>query len=149
LTVLTILLILNLTGLAIGLSTIEPTEETNPFSGIGTGALYTLVSIWLLTTVVGTMISGVGSVVGGVISTTGDVAGDAFGPAIEELAEDLEVSLDDAKEEFYSLMRDAGIDPDELESDLEDDIVRGLRDGDVEQAFRNARNRLTQTFDDF
>lgn len=95
------------------------------------------------------MISGVGSVVGGVISTTGDVAGDAFGPAIEELAEDLEVSLDDAKEEFYSLMRDAGIDPDELESDLEDDIVRGLRDGDVEQAFRNARNRLTQTFDDF
>lgn len=188
LTVLTIILILNLIGLAIGLGTIEPTEENNPFSGIGTGALiwwgvsnlialfaggfvaarvgvsltdisgvvqgimtwalYTLISIWLLTTVVGTIISGVGSAVSGVISTTGDVAGDAFAPAIEELVEDLDVSLGDAKEEIYSLMRDADMDPNELESDVEEGVSQGLRDGGIEQAFRNAKNRLTQTFEE-
>ncbi|REL37982.1 hypothetical protein DYD21_05025 [Rhodohalobacter sp. SW132] len=188
LTVLSILLILNLIGLAIGLGTIEPTEDANPLSGIGTGALiwwvvsnlialfaggfvaarvgisltdisgvvqgimtwalYTLISIWLLTTVAGTIISGVGSVVGGVISTTGDAAGDAIAPAIERAVEDLDESLDDAKEEIYALMRDAGTDPDELESDVEEGVAQGLRDGDVEQAFRNARNRITQTFEE-
>ena len=187
-TVLSILLILNLIGLAIGLSTIEPTEEANPMSGIGTGALiwwivsnlialfaggfvaarvgvsltdisgvvqgimtwalYTLISIWLLTTVVGTIISGVGSAVGGVISATGDAAGDAFAPVIEEQVEELETTMNDAKEEIYSLMRDAGEDPDELESGVRDDISQGLRDGDVEQAFRDASNRITQTFDE-
>lgn len=188
LTVLSILLILNLTGLAIGLGTIEPTEESNPLSGIGTGALiwwivsnlialfaggfvaarvgvsltdisgvvqgimtwalYTLFSALLITTVAGTIISGVGSAVGGVISTTGEAAGDAFATAIEKQVEDLDISLDDAKEEIYSLMRDVGSDPDELESDLQDTVSQGLRDGDVEQAFRNARDRLTQTFEE-
>lgn len=188
LTVLAILLVLNLIGLAIGLGTIEPTEETNPLSGIGTGALiwwgvsnlialfaggfvaarvgvsltdisgvvqgimtwglYTLISAWLLTTVVGTVISGVGSAVGGVVSTTGEAAGDAFAPVIEKQVEDLDLSLDDAKEEFYALMRDAGRNPSELESDVQDTVSQGLRDGDVEQAFRNARDRLTQTFEE-
>ena len=187
-TVLSILLILNLIGLAIGLSTIEPTEEANPLSGIGTGALiwwivsnlialfaggfvaarvgvsltdisgvvqgimtwalYTLISVWLLTTIVGTIISGVGSAVGGVISATGDAAGDAFAPMIERQVEELDVSLNDAKEQIYSVMRDAGGDPDELESGVQDDVSQGLRDGDVEQAFRNARDELTQTFDE-
>jgi len=36
--------------------------------------------------------------------------------------------------------------PDELESDLQDNVSQGLKDGDVEQAFINARDRLTQTF---
>lgn len=188
LTVLSILLILNLIGFAFGLGAIEPTEEANPLSGIGTGAiiwwvvsnlialfaggfvaarvgisltdlngvvqgimtwaLYAFLSIWLLTSAVGTIISGVGSVVGGVISTTGEAAGDAFAPMIEKQVEELDVSLGDAKEEFYSLMRDAGTDPDELESDVEEDVSQGLRDGDVEQAFRNAKDRLTQTFEE-
>ena len=188
LTVLTIILILNLIGLAIGLGVIEPTEQTNPLSGIGTGAiiwwvvsnlmalfaggfvasrvgvsltdfsgviqgimtwaLYTLISVWLLNTMVGTIISGVGSAVSGVISTTGEAAGNVFGPMIEKQAEDLNISLDDAKEDIYSLMRDAGMDPDELESDVQDAFTRGLRDGDIERAFRNARNRITQTFEE-
>jgi|AntRauTorcE11897_2_1112592.scaffolds.fasta_scaffold00706_5 fumarate reductase subunit D len=188
LTVLAILLVLNLLGLAFGLGTIEPTEETNPLSGIGTGALiwwvvsnlialfaggfvaarvgvsltdisgvvqgimtwglYTLISAWLLITVVGTIISGVGSAVGGVISTTGEAAGDAFAPVIEKQVEDLDISLDNAKKEFYSLMRDAGSDPAEIESDIRDIVSQGLRDGDVEQAFRNAKDRLTQSFEE-
>ncbi|MEX1011483.1 MAG: hypothetical protein WDZ29_05415 [Balneolaceae bacterium] len=188
LTVLSILLILNLIGLAIGLGTIEPTEENNPLSGIGTGALiwwvvsnlaaifaggfvaarvgvsltdisgvvqgimtwalYTLLSIWLLTTVVGTVISGVGSAVGGVLTTTGEAAGDAFAPLIEKSVEDLDVSLEGAKETFYSLLRDAGSDPEEMESDVEDGVSQGLRDGDVEEAFSNAKDRLTQTFEE-
>lgn len=188
LTVLSILLILNLIGFAFGLGAIEPTEETNPLSGIGTGALiwwivsnlialfaggfvaarvgvsltdisgvlqgimtwalYTFLSVWLLTSAVGTIISGVGSAVGGVISTTGEAAGDTFAPIIEKQVEELDVSLNDAKEQFYSLMRDADINPDEVESDVQESVSQGLKDGDVEQAFINARDRLTQTFEE-
>ncbi len=188
LTVLSILLILNLIGFAIGVGAIEPTEETNPLNGIGTGALiwwvvsnlaalfaggfvaarvgvsltdidgaiqgimtwalYTFLSVWLLTSAVGTIISGVGSAVGGVLSTTGEAAGDAFAPVIEKQVDELDVSLDDAKEQFYSLMRDADINPGEVESDVEDTVSQGLRDGDVEQAFTDARDRLTQTFEE-
>lgn len=188
LTVLSILLILNLIGLAFGLGAIEPTEETNPLSGIGTGALvwwvvsnlialfaggfiaarvgvsltdidgvvqgimtwalYAFLSIWILTSAVGTIVSGVGSAVGSVISSTGEAAGDTFAPMIEKQVEELDMSLGDAKKQFYSLMRDAEINPDELESDLQDDVSQGLKDGDVEQAFINARDRLTQTFEE-
>lgn len=188
LTVLAILLVLNLIGLAFGLGAIEPTTESNPLSGIGTGALiwwvasnlialfaggfvaarvgvsltdisgalqgimtwglYTLISAWILTTVVGTIVSGVGSAVGGVITTTGEAAGDAFAPMIERQVEDLDISLNDAKEEFYSLMRDSGNDPEEMESDVQENVSQGLRDGDVEQAFRNAKDRLNQSFEE-
>lgn len=188
LTVLSILLILNLVGIAFGLGAIEPTEETNPLSGIGTGALiwwivsnlialfaggfvaarvgvsltdisgvlqgimtwalYTFLSVWILTTAVGSIITGVGSAVGGVISSTGEAASDAFAPAIEKQVEDLDLSLDDAKEQFYSLMRDAGTEPEEVESNVEEDVSQGLRDGDVEQAFRDAKDRLTETFEE-
>lgn len=95
--VLTILLVLNLIELAIGLVTIEPTEETNLLSGIGTEAFNTLFSAWLLTTVVGTIISDVESAVGGVISTTGEFAGDSLAPAIVKKVEELDKSLDGAK----------------------------------------------------
>ncbi|HET8866422.1 MAG TPA: YrzE family protein [Gracilimonas sp.] len=182
LTVLSILLILNLIGLAIGLGTIEPSEENNPLSGIGTGAviwwvvsnlialfaggfvaarvgvsltnisgvvqgimtwgLYALISAWILTTAVGTVISGVGSAVGGIISTTGQAAGDALAPVIEKQVEDLDLSLEGAKEQFYSLMRDAGGNPEEMQ----DNASQEIRDGDVEQAFRDAKDRLNQTF---
>ncbi|MEX1268663.1 MAG: YrzE family protein [Balneolaceae bacterium] len=184
LTVLAIMLILNLIGLAIGLSTIDPTEENNPLSGIGTGALiwwvvsnlialfaggfvaarvgvsltdisgvvqgimtwalFTFISAWLLTTVVGSIISGTGSAIGGVISTTGKVSGDAITSAVEKQIEDLDLSLSEAKEEIYSLMRDAGIEPDDVQENVSED----LRDGDIEEAFRNAKDMLTQTFEE-
>lgn len=105
------MLILNLLGIGIGLGSINPVEETAPFSGLGTGSiiwwvvsnlvaifagawvagklagvpksststmhgvlswcLYTLASFWILTTAVGSIISGVGSVVSGTLSAAG------------------------------------------------------------------------------
>lgn len=127
---------------------ISLTDTSGVVQGIMTWGLYTLISAWLLTTVVGSIISGVGNAVGGVISTTGQTAGEAFAPLIENQVEELDSSLDEAKEEFYSLLRDAGTDPDELESDIQDTVSQNLREGDVEQAFRNAKDRLTQTFEE-
>ncbi|MFN2372429.1 MAG: YrzE family protein, partial [Cyclonatronaceae bacterium] len=181
-TVLSIMLVLNLIGMAIGFGSIDPVEDANPMSGIGTGtiiwwvisnlialfaggfvaarvgvsftntsgiiqgvltwALYAVVSLWMLTTVVGTIISGVGSAVGGVITTTGQVAGDALTPMIERQVGEIDLTLDEAKEEFYSLLEEAGVDTDDLEADMQATVTRGLRDGNVERAFRNARSRL-------
>ena len=103
------MMLLNLLGIGIGFGSINPVEEANPFSGLGTGTLiwwivsnliaifaggyvagrmagvpkgststmhgilswclYTLVSFWILTTAMGSLISGVGSVVSGTLST--------------------------------------------------------------------------------
>lgn len=157
-TVLAVSLILNLIGLAIGLGTIEPTEESNPLSGIGTGALiwwilsnlialflggfvaarvgvsfsnksgiiqgimtwalYTLVSAWLLTSVIGSILSGVGNIVGGVLSTAGNVIQDQVGPVVQDQLEDVDISLEQAREEFYALLEDTNqeeLDPENLE----------------------------------
>lgn len=174
LTVLSILLILNLIGLWIGLGTINPSEETNPLSGVGIGsiiwwvlsnlialfaggfvaaragvsftdvsgvlqgiltwALYTILSAWLLTTVVGNIISGVGSAVGGVLSTTGETVGDRVSSVIEDQAEQLNVTLEEAREEFNALLDDA--DREEIQEEF-----------NIEQIFRDPRNVLENTFD--
>ncbi len=174
LTVLTVLLILNLIGLSIGLGVIEPTDQTDPLGGVGTGsviwwvlsnlialfaggfvaaragvsftdisgvlqgimtwALYTLLSAWLLTTIVGGVISGVGSAVGGVLTTTGETVGDRIISVVENQAEELDITLEEAQEEFYALLDDA--DREELQQEF-----------NIEQIFRDPRNLLDQTFD--
>lgn len=210
---LSVMLILNLLGMAIGLWSIEPTEDSNPLSGLGTGsiiwwvlsnlialfaggfvaarvgvsfanptamihgvmtwALYTLVSVWLLTSVVGSIVSGVGNIVGNVLSTTGEVLTDEVGGVIKDQFEGLELSLGDAKEEFYALLEDTGkkeLEPERLEAKAEEtlkDAKRGAtdqardadrgatqsakrrskRDSNVEGVFRKARNRFNQTFE--
>ncbi|MEX2349537.1 MAG: YrzE family protein [Flavobacteriaceae bacterium] len=196
------MLILNLIGLSIGLWSIEPTEESNPLSGLGTGsiiwwilsnlivlftggyfaarvgvsfantsgiihgimtwALYTLISAWLLTSVIGSIISGVGNVVGGVLSTTGQVVENQLGPIIKDQFEGLELSLEDAREEFYSLLEDTGkekLDPEYLESQAErttTDAREGARDiakkparadAEVEGIFSKAKNKFEQSFE--
>ncbi len=174
LTVLSVLLILNLIGLSIGLGVIEPTDQTDPLGGVGTGsviwwvlsnlialfaggfvaaragvsftdisgvlqgimtwALYTILSAWLLTTIVGGIISGVGSAVGGVLTTTGDTVGDRVESVIEDQIEDLDITLEEAREEFYALLDDA--DREELREEFT-----------VENIFRDPRNVLDGTFD--
>lgn len=196
------MLILNLIGLSLGLLSIEPTEENNPLSGLGTGAiiwwvisnlvvlfiggfvaarlgvsfenisgviqgimtwaLYALISAWLVTSVVGSIISGVGSAVGGVLSTTGEAVQEELGPVIKEQFDDLEVSLDDAKEEFYSLLEDSGkeeLDPEYLESraersaqDARNEVTgkrnqSGRADIDIERIFNKSTNRFEQSFE--
>lgn len=102
------MMLLNLLGIGIGLGSINPETESQPFQGLGTGSLvwwiisniiaifagayvagrmagiphkqsgilhgivswclYTAISVWILTTAVGSIISGVGSVVSGTVS---------------------------------------------------------------------------------
>lgn len=200
---LSVMLILNLIGLAIGLWSVEPTEESNPLSGLGTGsiiwwvlsnlialfiggfvaarvgvsfanksgviqgimtwALYTLFSAWLLTSVIGSIISGVGNVVGGVLSSTGQVVQDQLGPVIKEQFDNLDISLEDAREEFYRVLEDTGqeeLDPEYLESQAEttaqearegaEEAARrpGMADAEVEGIFSQARNRFEQSFEE-
>ncbi|WP_194973468.1 hypothetical protein [Aquiflexum lacus] len=199
---LSLMLILNLIGLAIGLWSIEPTEESNPLSGLGTGsiiwwvlsnlivlfvggfvaarvgvsfanasgiihgimtwALYTLISAWLFTSVIGSIISGVGNVAGGLISSTGQAVSDQLGPIISDQFEDLDISLADARKEFYSLLEDTGkekLDPEYLESQAQksaDEAREGAKDmakqpgradAKVEGIFRKTKNRFEQSFE--
>lgn len=199
---LSVMMILNLIGLAIGLWSVEPTEETNPLSGLGVGAiiwwvlsnlivlfiggfvaarvgvsfvntsgiihgimtwaLYAFISAWILTSVVGSIISGVGNVVGGVLSSTGQAMQDQLSPIIKNQFEDLELSLDDARGAFYSLLEDTGkenLDPQYLESQAKksaDEAREGVRDmaitpgkadAEVEGILSKTKNMFEQSFE--
>lgn len=190
LTVLAVLLVLNLIGLAIGLSTIEPTEESNPLSGIGTGsiiwwilsnlialfaggyvaarvgvsfttksgviqgvmtwALHTIISAWLLTTIIGGIISGVGTLIGGVLSTAGQAVGETVGPAIQNQLQEVDVSWQQAREEFRALLKDAdkeALDPDAIESNVNQVASQAQSETDMEAVFDGAKDRVNQTFE--
>lgn len=205
--VLSIMLLLNLFGLALGLGTINPTEESNPFNGIGTGsiiwwilsnllalfvggyvaarvgvsfanksgivqgvmtwALYTLISAWLLTSIVGSILSGVGSVVSGVISTAGKAVSQVT-PEMQNQDQNqnqnqqLNISLEQAKQEIYALLEDAdkpALDPDNVEQNAQQALNQAkenARDAatspgnvgsEIEQIFSNARNQFEGTFE--
>lgn len=190
LTVLAVLLVLNLIGLAIGLSTIEPTEESNPLSGIGTGsiiwwilsnlialfaggyvaarvgvsfttksgviqgvmtwALHTIISAWLLTTIIGGIISGVGTLIGGVLSTAGQAVGETVGPAIQNQLQEVDVSWQQAREKFRALLKDAdkeALDPDAIESNVNQVASQAQSETDMEAVFDGAKDRVNQTFE--
>lgn len=190
LTVLSVLLVLNLIGMAIGFSTIEPTEEANPLSGLGTGtivwwilsnlialfvggyvaarvgvsfttksgiiqgvmtwALFTIVSAWLLTSVIGGIISGVGNLVGSVLSTTGKVVGNTVGPAIQNQMQNMDVNWEQAKNEFESLLEDTNkqaLDPDNIQNEANQITSQANSGADVDQIFNRARNTANQTFE--
>lgn len=201
-TVLSIMLLLNLIGLSIGLGSIEPTEESNPLSGLGTGsliwwivsslialfaggyvaarvgvsfsnksgiiqgimtwALYTFISTWLITSAIGSIISGVGNVVGNVLTSAGQVVENQLGPVIEEQAQELDISLEDARQEFYALLRDTQkeeLQPEELEQRAQEvgstAQARGERaaqrpgqvDAEVERVFSEARNQFEDSYE--
>lgn len=203
--VLSVMLLLNLFGIALGLGTINPTEESNPFDGIGTGsiiwwilsnllalfaggyvaarvgvsfanksgivqgimtwALYTLFSAWLLTSVVGSILSGVGSVVSGVLST----AGNAVSQVVPDMQgqdqnsnQQLNISLEEAKQGIYALLEDAdkpALDPDNIEQNVQQSLNQAqenARDAaaspgnvgsEIDQIFNNARNQFEGTFE--
>lgn len=138
------------------------TNTSGIIQGIMTWALYTLVSAWLITSVIGTIVSGVGNVVGKVISTTGNVVENQLAPVIKDQFEDIEISLDDAKEEFYSLLEDTEkekLDPEYLESQAEETVETakeeaedaaiqpGRADAEVEGIFSKTKNRFEQSFE--
>ena len=201
-TILAVMLLLNLIGLAIGFGSIEPTEESNPLSGLGTGsliwwiascliaiflgayvaarvgvsfsnksgiiqgimtwALYTFISAWLLTSAVGSIISGVGNVVGNVLSSTGQAIENQLGPVIQNQTQNLDISLEQAKQQFYSLLEDTNkqqLDPDQIEQNANEVASSaqqrgqsaaqrpGQIDSQVEQVFSNAKNQFEGTFE--
>lgn len=201
-TVLASMLILNLIGLAIGLGTIEPTEESNPLSGLGTGALiwwilsslislfaggfvaarvgvsfmtksgiiqgimtwalYTLISAWLLTSAIGSIISGVGNLVGGVLSTAGSVVKEQVAPVIKDQLSEVDISLERARNEFISLLEDTNqeeLQPERIEerannvaTDAENRAQQAARqpgqaDAQVDEIFNNARDEFGNTFE--
>jgi hypothetical protein len=202
-TIIAVMLLLNLIGISIGMGSIEPTEESNPLSGLGTGtliwwivsslialflggyvaarvgvsfsnksgiiqgfltwALYTFISAWLLTSAIGSIISGVGNVVGTVLSSTGQAIGNQVGPVIQNQTDQLNISLEDAKEEFYALLEDTqkeDLDPDELEARANEVVSEaanrgesaaqrpGRIDNEIEGVFNEARNQFEGTFEE-
>ncbi|MGB3547499.1 MAG: hypothetical protein WBA17_11025 [Saprospiraceae bacterium] len=179
---LVVLTLLNLLGIGIGLTTINPTTETNPFAGLGIGAgiwyivsslialfaggyvaghlsglpkksntglhglitwaLFTLVSLYLFTTAVGRVVSGVGSVVSGIANT----AGSAVAAAVPDNAGDLiarefrqsDINLTEIRQEVYALLEDtdkAALDPDNLEQDANQ--VANAAERNAQDAARN------------
>lgn len=110
------------------------TDISGALQGILTWALYTILSIWLLTSVAGSIISGVGSAVGGVLGSTGETVGDRVSSVIEGQVEELDITLEEAKEEFSALLEDAE----------REEIQEGFN---IEQIFRDPRNLLDNTFD--
>lgn len=201
-TIIAVMLLLNLIGLSIGLGTIEPTQESNPLSGLGTGsliwwivscliaiflgafvaarvgvsfsnksgiiqgimtwALYTFISAWLLTSAVGGIISGVGNAVGSVLSSAGSAIGNQLGPVIQNQTQNVDISLEQAKQEIYSLLEDTNkenLDPDQLQqsasevaSSAEQRAQTAVQnpggiDAQIEQIFSNAKNEFEGTFE--
>lgn len=208
--ILSVMLLLNLIGLAIGFGTIEPTEENNPLSGLGTGALvwwilsslvalfiggyvaarvgvsfsnksgivqgvmtwalYSFISAWLLTSAVGSIISGVGNLVSSTVSSAGQAienvvtgsSSDNKQAQNQQQSQNLDLSLEEAKKKFYALLEDTGkeeLDPQRIERKA-DEVAQDARqqgevaarqpgriDNRVEQVFNNAKDEFQGTFE--
>ncbi|HET8860051.1 hypothetical protein [Marivirga sp.] len=130
--------------------------------GIMTWAVYALLSAWLVTSAVGSIISGVGNAVGGVLSTTGETLKEQLGPVVKEQFKGLEISMDDAKDKFYALLEDTGkkeLDPENLEDKVEKTASNakeevqensnraGGSNIDIEEIFSQSKNRFEQSFE--
>ncbi|WP_225000165.1 hypothetical protein [Cesiribacter sp. SM1] len=157
-----VMLLLNLLGIGIGLGSINPVEESNAFSGLGTGAiiwwvvsnliaifaggyvagrlagvplrtastlhgilawcLYTLVSFWILTTAIGSIISGVGSIMSGAISAAGSgieaVSGNSGNNQDQNSNQQASISFAEIQREVRQVLSQTGdpaLQPDSIE----------------------------------
>ena len=203
--IISIVFLMNLLGLVFGFGTIEPAEESNPFSGLGTGtliwwiatnlialfaggyvaarvgvsfyhksgivqglmtwALYTFISIWLVTSAIGSIISGVGNTIGSVLSSSGnqqEQSSQAQQEASEQQNLQLNITLEQVKNQFYSLLESTdkpALDPDRLENKTESVLQNAQRNAqqaarnpgaiqaELDQIFNNARNEFENTWD--
>ena len=170
-----VMLLLNLLGIGIGLGSIDPMEEANPFAGLGTGAiiwwvvsnliaifaggyvagklagiplkntstihgilswsLYTLVSLWLLTTAIGGLISGVGSVLSKSISAAGSgIEAIANGNNQNNNNQQASISFTDVQREVRQVLSDTG-DP-----ALQPDSIQRTAESTAQSARQTLRN---------
>ncbi|HEX2866006.1 MAG TPA: hypothetical protein VHO03_03140 [Ignavibacteriales bacterium] len=170
-------LILSLLGLGIGFGSIEPLKQSNPFSGLGTGALiwwvvsmlialflggmvssrlagvprafdsvlhgvltfsvFTLVSFYLLTTAIGSVISGVGGVVGKTLSMAGQGVGAAAPEVAGAVKGELQKSgadLADLKAEAANTLRQTG------KTELQPENLRRQGNEAMQEVTGSARN---------
>ena len=202
-TILSVMLILNLIGIAIGLGSIEPTEESNPLSGLGTGtliwwivsnllalfiggfvaarvgvsfsnksgiiqgimtwALYTIISAWLLTSTIGSIISGVGNLVGNVVSSAGNAISNTVSSSdSSKMNANLDISLEEAKQKIYGLLEDTNkqaLDPNRIKENVQNVSSQaqnqaqqaaqnpGNAQQQIDQIFQNAKNEFKNTFE--
>lgn len=181
------MLLLNLLGIGIGLGSINPVEEANPFSGLGTGAiiwwvvsnliaifagayvagklagvplgstsmihgilswcLYTLVSFYILTTAVGSIISGVGSVVSSTLSAAGSGIEALVNNNKQDQNQSSLISFSDIKDEANKVLNsreNAAFVPDSIEQEVSNTAqeVRSEVGNVSEQDIKNIAQRV-------
>lgn len=115
-----------------------PTAFESILHGILTWSLFMLLTFYLLTTAIGSMISGVGSILGKTISLAGQGAAAAApyaGEAIQQELEDRNINLSTLKAEVEQILRETGkpeLTPEALERQ------GGMIGSDVEQGAERA-----------
>jgi len=144
--------ILSLLGIGIGFGAMDPMQEQNPLSGLGTGALiwwvatilialftggyvagrmagmprtqdsvlhglltfslFTIISTYIITTSVGSIIGGVGGLVGQTFSLAGEGIASVAGEAAGEVDQS---TVNQIKQEAMTMLRDAGVSQQEID----------------------------------
>lgn len=140
------------------------TNNGGLIQGFITWALYSIISIWLVTSAVGSIISGVGNLVGSTISTAGN--------AIENVAnsnkqqnqmerrknQQNNFSLQNLKKDVYAILEDTEkrkLDPDRLQNkaqDVKQDVRQEITDrqfgsfnAEIERIFNEAQSEFDST----
>ena len=116
-----------------------PIPVISAFHGILSWCLYTLISFWLLTTAVGTIVSGVGSAISQTLSSVGSVVGggqNSNGQS-QQSGQSSSLSLDKITSEVKQILRqtdDPALQPNALENSAENatqDARQALRSGNT------------------
>ncbi len=116
-----------------------PIPIISTFHGILSWCLYTLISFWLLTTAVGSIVSGVGSAISQTLSSVGAVVGGGQnnGDQSQQSGQSSSLSLDKITSEVKQILRQTGdpaLQPDALENQAESatqDARQALRSGNA------------------
>lgn len=132
--------------------------------GFITWCLYSIISIWLVTSAVGSIISGVGNLIGSTLSSAGNaienVSGSSGNSSNAQMKRETGLSLNKLQDQVYSLLEDTGkeeLDPDNIEAqaqnvkaeaknELQDDEMQSAKQ-EINEIFRNARNEFEGTFE--
>ncbi|MGB3778032.1 MAG: hypothetical protein WA960_06710 [Tunicatimonas sp.] len=116
-----------------------PIPVISTFHGILSWCLYTLISFWLLTTAVGTIVSGVGSAISQTLSSVGSVVGggqNSNGQS-QQSGQSSSLSLDKITSEVKQILRqtdDPALQPNAIENTAENatqDARQALRSGNT------------------
>lgn len=135
--------------------------------GFMTWVLYSIISIWLVTSAVGSLISGVGNIIGSTLSAAGNAVENVAstgnnnqGQNQNQANQQTGASLNQLKTQIYGLLEDTGkeeLDPNRIENqaqDVREEAKQELRDDEMQSAraeiseiFNAARNEFEGTFE--